>query len=303
MTNKATCEITLKQLEAFVATVNKGSFSGAAAELSRTQPTISKEIQRLEETLDVQLFDRDQGPATLKEEGHSLIKHARRMVADAHRFVDYAASLATGFPHTIHLACSPSLVNNLIPKLLQKMETTFPHVKLAVKEVGTGEVETVLEEQQADIGVCHCPREIPGFTVVPIGQDPLVLVGTQEIIDLVQDPADLSALERTPLMSWPRDQHPEYYDELIRCCQQRNLDPLVIVGSAQLTGSKQYLLSQGRAFGVLPRDAIRGFDPSLTFITLGPDATVELGCLVPQRPHSGLVHIYEALRDLHQTLG
>ncbi len=83
-------QITLKQLEAFVFIVDKGTFRAAATALGTTQPNISSRIATLESMLDVVLLHRDAGSVRLTEKGVALLQKARVVLLSAEAFLEEA---------------------------------------------------------------------------------------------------------------------------------------------------------------------------------------------------------------------
>lgn len=175
--------------------------------------------------------------------GEKLYPRAERIVGEAKLFQTVARSSSASEVVGVEIACSPSVVNELAPLMLQQSETALDHIRLNVHEAETGDVEMLLADGIAEIGICHVPRPPQGFTKISLRYDDLYLVGAPEIVEVVNDPSDLSGLSHIPLMSWPREQHPEYFEVLMNCCLRRGLDPLTVTGAARLTGSMRYLLN------------------------------------------------------------
>ena len=65
---------------------------------------------------------------------------------------------------------------------------------------------------------------------------------------------DLGALANVPLLMWPRERSPEYYDTLIDMCRERGLEPIVTIGTTRISGSWSYFLNDARAFALATSD-------------------------------------------------
>ena len=108
---------------------------------------------------------------------------------------------------------------------------------VTVKEVETGGVETLVDQGEADLGLCHHPRHTRLTRTDVLGSDELVLIGRDDVLSGVPSPDDLSALASIPLLLWPRDNHPEYFDSLVSLCRTRGLSPLLLIGADRLSGA------------------------------------------------------------------
>lgn len=293
-----TSRVTLRQLEAFVAVADAGGFTAGAALLGRSQPTVSKEVQALERTLRRQLVERAPRRTGLTAAGRQLLAQARRVLAEVAELERAAPAPGDRRAVRVRLACSPSVSNRLLPALLQEVERSLPGHEIVVKEVETGSVEGLVEQGQVDLGLCHHPRHTPATRIDVLGDDELVLVGQHAVLAAVTDPGDLRALAATPLLLWPRENHPEYFDSLVSVCRARGLSPLILIGADRLSGARSYLLAQGRAVSIVPRDAAPALDPALAGLPLGPDARAPLGAVVPTAPRRAALDIVDLARQL-----
>lgn len=295
----STSRVTLRQLEALAAIADAGGFTAAASQLGRSQPTVSKEIQTLERTLHQRLVTRSGRNTCLSEEGLRLLPQIRRVLAEAAELDRAARTPRRRQAVTVRIACTPSISNRFMPELLQKAETEMPDHEIVVKEVATGGVEALVEQGEADLGLCHHPRHTPTTRTDVLGTDELVLVGHHEVLSAVRSAEELGALSPTPLLLWPRENHPEYFDSLVSLCRLRGLSPLVLIGADRLSGARRYLLTQGRAVGIVPIDASQALEQGLASLRLGTDARAPLGAILPQAPRRAALDVVDLARNLH----
>ncbi|MBU2663784.1 LysR family transcriptional regulator [Actinoplanes bogorensis] len=87
-----------------------------------------------------------------------------------------------------------------------------------------------------------------------------------------------------PLLLWPRERHAAYFDHLVGICRERGLDPLLLAGPPQLVGARSYLISDGRAFTLVPESTAQRPVPGTRAIPLSRPATVPLEILMPRDP-------------------
>lgn len=269
-------DVTVRQLAVFRALARELHFARAATSTGLSQPTVSKEVARLERALGVQLFHRSSGGTSLTAEGASLVDPAERVLA-ALDDLDRAAGLARRrSTREVRVAASPSVVNHLMPLLLSHLERTDPPVDVTAVEVETGRVSAALDQGTADLGLGHHVAAPAHGRVRTIGQDELFVIAASSVLGASDAAVDLSRLTDVPLLLWPREQSPVYHDALLEICRSRGLDPLLLTGTSRLGGSRSYLLREGRAFALGPRDFAVSEGLGVRAAPLDPPAFVPL---------------------------
>lgn len=228
-------------------------FARAAERLRLTQPTVSKELRQLERALDTVLFLRSSGGSTLSPEGAALLPRAQAVLDAASALEREADEGRRRRQQHVRVAASPSLVHRTMPMLLRRLEQAHAQVQVDVVEVETGGITSALERGSADVGIGHHVAAPAGGRVRSVAREELFVIAAPGL--LAEGPVeDLSPLANIPLLTWPREQNPEYHDALVEVCRARGLDPLLLVGSSRLSGSRAYLLHEGRAFSLAARD-------------------------------------------------
>lgn len=267
--------VSARQLEVFSAVAAELHFGRAAARTRLSQPTVSKELARLERALGVELFARSSGGTTLTPEGAELLPVARHVLEGLATLDRAAASARRRRTHEVRIAASPSVVNGIMPDVLRRLEQNGPQLSVVAVEVDTGGVTTALEADAADVGLGHYVTAPARGHVRTIGRDELYLIAARSLVG-DSDTVDLERLTRVPLLVWPREQSPVYHDALLATLRSRGLDPLQLVGSSRLSGSRSYLLHDGRAFALAPRDFALSEGHGLRALPLQPTAHVPL---------------------------
>ena len=281
---------TTRQLEVFRALATELHFGRAAGRLQLAQPTVSKELASLERALRVRLFHRSSGGTTLTPEGAELLPHAVRVLDAMDELDRVAAAAGRRRTREVRLAASPSVVNRLMPHLLRRLERTHPDITVSVLEVDTGEVTAALDTGAAELGLGHhldAPRRGRART---LRRDELFVIAADAVVG-PERTADLTRLRDVPLLLWPREQSPAYHDALVEVCRARGLDPLLLTGTSRLSGSRSYLLREGRAFALGPRDFAVSEAHGVRATRLAPPAHVplDLAWLHPASPDARAV--------------
>ncbi|WP_407334060.1 LysR family transcriptional regulator [Enterovibrio sp. 27052020O] len=111
----------IDSLRSFLAIVDTGSFTRAAAQIHRTQSAISMQVKRLEEELGSPLFDREKRPLSLSFAGQRLVSHARRLIAGHDEALDAFKREDTSRP--IRLGCPDDYAESLLPQFIKTLRS------------------------------------------------------------------------------------------------------------------------------------------------------------------------------------
>jgi LysR family hydrogen peroxide-inducible transcriptional activator len=152
--------LTLRQLEYVVAIADHASFSRAAEACAVSQPALSAQIAQLEESLGVQLFERDRRKVLVTPAGAEVIDRARTTLAAARGIVDVARSSAQPLTGTLRLGVIPTIAPFLLPVVLPAVRAAFPQLRLLLREEQTARCLAQLDEGKLDAAILALP--VPG---------------------------------------------------------------------------------------------------------------------------------------------
>ncbi|GLW99031.1 hypothetical protein Misp02_31180 [Microtetraspora sp. NBRC 16547] len=178
--------------------------------------------------------------------------------------------------NTARLVASPSVVNRLLPAVLSQAEIDLPTLKIDDMAVETGAVSSALAAELADIGLGRFLDDMPGFRKETIADEPVFVAISREHPAARLPGVALRDLADVPLLLWPREQHPKYYDFVLAMCADRGLEPHVLVSPPRIVGSRLYLLSQGRAFSLVPGSTTGHLSENVVAVPLQERATLPL---------------------------
>lgn len=153
--------ITLTQLRYLVAVDRHRSFRLAARDCHVSQPALSMQIQKLEESLGVCVFDRSAQPVLPTEQGAGLIDQARRVLRECERLADLARERRDELSGEYRLGVLPTLGPSVVPRLLPQFLRLHPKVELVVEEVQTDALITRLQNDRLDGGIAVTPLGVP----------------------------------------------------------------------------------------------------------------------------------------------
>lgn len=163
----------LTQLEYVLAVYKLGHFAKAAEFCNVTQPTLSMQIQKLEETLNITIFDRSKKPILLTDIGAALIDQIRQVVAEAKKIENTIRSqIHEKLTGQIELAVIPTIAPYLLPLLLPAIEKQFPGIDLRIKEFQTHQIVDSLNNDEIDVGILAIPIKAPKILEIPLYFEP-----------------------------------------------------------------------------------------------------------------------------------
>jgi LysR family hydrogen peroxide-inducible transcriptional activator len=172
--------ITLKQLRYYLVAAKYVSLRQAARELKISQPSLSAQIQKLEEALGIELFERSRGGVTLTPLGRDLLKQAQQAVNAAEVIIE-AADFATNGPSgTFRLGASPTLGPYALPWILPEVHKKYGGVKFFVREEVPDALTEGLYNGRYDLILTTLPLKESGITVMPLFRESLYLVMNRE---------------------------------------------------------------------------------------------------------------------------
>jgi len=140
----------LRDLRYLVAVVDHEHFGRAAQACHVSQPTLSAQIKKLEEFLEVQLIERTQRSVRVTDIGRQIASRARLICHEADELVEVARAAADPFAGDIRLAAIPTMAPYLFPKVLQNFRTTWPKLRLKLFEEKTADAVLALREGRID---------------------------------------------------------------------------------------------------------------------------------------------------------
>lgn len=160
--------MTIQQLEYILAVDKHRHFGQAAEACFVTQPTLSAQVNKLENELDVLIFDRSKMPVIPTEIGMQVIAQARRVVSESQGIYETIAQLKGEIGGTIKIGIIPTLAPYLLHLFIGKFLENYPKVQLHVEEMVTGEMITRLKNDALDLGIVVTPLDEQGLLEKPM---------------------------------------------------------------------------------------------------------------------------------------
>lgn len=154
--------ITHRHIEVFRAVMTTSSATGAASLLHSSQPTISRELARLESLLGYALFERVQGRLRPNARALALWDEVQRSWQGLERVVDRAVALGRSDAAQLSVLCLPALAHALLPGAAARLMQDSPQARLSVTPQESPLLEEWMSAQRFDLALCEQAAAPPG---------------------------------------------------------------------------------------------------------------------------------------------
>ena len=159
-----------RQLSVFRAIMLQGSLSRAAEVTQSSQPTLSRELARLEYLLGFDLFDRVRGRLRPTARALALMQEVERSFVGLEQIAARAQELRTLSTGRLRVACLPALAHALLPRVLLQFQKQLPQVSVSVVPLESPWLEQALSEQRFDVGLSETSEPPSGVALQPLLQ-------------------------------------------------------------------------------------------------------------------------------------
>ena len=149
--------MTITQLKYVLAVAEHQNFTKAAEKCFVTQPTLSMQIQKLEDQLDVQIFDRSKKPIELTEIGQKIVMQSKNIVNEADRINDIVDQQKGFIGGEFKIGIIPTVMPTLLPMFLKTFIKRYPKIKLKIEELTTEEIIQRIKDGHLDAAIAATP--------------------------------------------------------------------------------------------------------------------------------------------------
>jgi LysR family hydrogen peroxide-inducible transcriptional activator len=160
--------MTLVQLEYIVALDTYRSFGIAAEKCFVTQPTMSMQVQKLEEELGVKLFDRSKQPISPTDIGSEILEQARTILKESYKLKELISNQRTVISGELRIGIIPTMAPYLMPQIISSFMKKYPEVQLVIWEYMTDQIVSELKNGLLDCGILSTPLEDKSLQESPL---------------------------------------------------------------------------------------------------------------------------------------
>lgn len=147
----------IHQLEYILAVDQFKSFSKAADYCHVTQATLSAMVKKLEEQLDIVIFDRKANPIATTENGREILVQAQQVVAHANALLASSKAINQKIEGRVKMGIIPTIASSILPLIMKFLVEKYPLLNLEIHEVTTNQLVKDLREGKLDVGILSTP--------------------------------------------------------------------------------------------------------------------------------------------------
>ncbi len=166
--------MTITQLKYILAVAEHQNFTVAAEYCAVTQPTLSMQIQKLEDQLDIKIFNRAKKPISLTEIGQKIVIQAKTIVEESNRINDIVDQQKGFIGGEFRIAIIPTIMPTLLPMFLKTFSKKYPKVNLHIEELTTEEIVKKLSDGHIDAAIAATPLENENIMERPLYYEPFM---------------------------------------------------------------------------------------------------------------------------------
>jgi LysR family transcriptional regulator, hydrogen peroxide-inducible genes activator len=160
--------MTIVQLGYILAVEKYKSFQKASEHSFVTQPTLSMQIKKLEEELEVIIFDRSVNPVRPTTQGRLILDKAKEVVEKHDILLDTALSFKKTLTGEMRMGIIPTILPYIAYRFIPEFKRNYPNVNLFIDELVTEEITERIMSGDLDAGIMATPLETPGLIESPL---------------------------------------------------------------------------------------------------------------------------------------
>ncbi|WP_075295392.1 MULTISPECIES: LysR family transcriptional regulator [unclassified Pseudonocardia] len=204
----------LRHLHSFLTLSEELHFGRAARRLHLAQPSLSQQIQRLEQSVGTRLVSRSSHEVALTAAGRAFVTEARGVLDRVERARDTAHHAAAGRAGTVRVGCNLPAAQGVLPRVIARLRAELPDVVVAPREMWTGLQLRALHSGDLDVAMIYGPPADAGLGHQRLLRVPLVaLVGDRHPWASLRQ-VSFNDLRGQPCLLFHREQSPAMYDVL-----------------------------------------------------------------------------------------
>jgi LysR family hydrogen peroxide-inducible transcriptional activator len=169
--------VNIQQLEYILAVDQLKSFSKAADYCHVTQATLSAMVKKLEEQLDIVIFDRKANPIATTENGREILIQAQQVVSHAQALLDSSKAINRKIEGKLKLGVIPTIASSLMSIILKPLMEKYPALIFEIHEQTTSQLMKSLQDGKLDLGILSTPIAISDLETELLYKEELVLYG------------------------------------------------------------------------------------------------------------------------------
>ncbi len=244
---------TLKQLRYLLVLSQTRNFTKAAELCFVGQSTLSAGLKELEDSLGVQLVERDKHSVSLTPVGMGVVERAQVILGQADDLVDFVQASAGAMKGVLKLGVIPTIAPFVLPWLLPKMRTSYADLKIIPREDLTANLIDKLSRHELDFALIALPYPTEGYLIKEVFDDEFWLIGKAD--DPVLKNKDIQLTNKMSDQILFLEEGHCLREHTLKACKRNALPPDALEATSLLTLVQ--MVESGMGLALLPEMAIK----------------------------------------------
>jgi len=293
----------LRHLRYFVAVAESLHFGRAAARLRIAQPSLSHQIRRLEDEVQVTLLRRTNRQVEMAEAGRVFLQEARDIIARADRATVMARQVGSGYGPRLRIGIGYLSDQSNVAALLGAFHAQHQDIQVETKTMSVPAQIAALLDGQLDVGFVRPPVGDAALSSEIVISEPLVVALPREHRFASRPRVRLSALANEPFILPPREAVPVFHGAVLKACRDAGFVPHAAHEVDQLNMVLR-MVAAGEGVALVPAAARKIHQHCVVYRPLRPAANSVETAIAWRRADSSAMlaaFISTARRTLHQA--
>ncbi|MGY2290561.1 LysR family transcriptional regulator [Pseudomonas sp. SDO528_S397] len=255
----------IRHLWLFLAVAEEQNFGRAAKRLGMSQPPLSEQIQVLEQSLKVKLFERSRRGAKLTPVGLAILPAVRKFAEQLERLELAVDEAVAGQAQMLTIGAISTAMGDVLPALIEQLKKDHAGLTVSVREIDSVDAVPALEAGDIDLAFARLEGDL-GVAVksIPLTEDRLVVALHCDHPLASRTRISLSSLANEPLVMFSRKVSPVYFDNLIATCHASGFSPRVL-HEVRSVASQIAFVSCGQGMALVPASMKKLAPPNVVF--------------------------------------
>lgn len=242
----------VRHLWLFLAVAEEENFSKAAKRLGMSQPPLTEQIQALEQSLKLTLFERSRRGAKLTPVGAAILPAVRKFAQQVERLELAVREAAAGQTGVLTIGAISSAMLDVLPPLLATLRQRHPELTVSVREIDSAEAIPSLESGDIDLAFARLEGDMgESIGSMPLKQDKLAVALPKGHRFAEMARIRLASLVDEDFVMFARQVSPVYFDGLTAACLAHGFSPRVIHETRSVT-SQVAFVGCGQGIALVP---------------------------------------------------
>ncbi len=257
----------LKHLTSFVAVASQLSFIRAANQLYISQPALTGQIQKLEEELGVQLFERNRRSVKLTDAGRIFLADAKSILFQTKQATERVQKASRGEIGTLRIGFVSSAALAIVPNIVIEFRKQKPGVTLDLINLRTVSQVKGLLGKTLDIGFVRLPLSNDRLNITVIHRERFSVVLPKGHRYAEAKHLRISQLRDEPFIAYGRRWAPGFFDSVVQMCTREGFSPNIVQETGEMYTAIA-LVAAGAGLAILPQSVVLAQPNSVAMKTL-----------------------------------